>query len=1003
MEQPSPVKKEMTNINIKPNLNSELLFFKNEILGELRMLENKLLKKLEQKTDTSHKKMVQLETNYDTLNKKIFSMSNFYSENTTMKDKLENLFKAKTSIEETIYIHEYKLSSIAKDLVTAINKYDKIIEKSILYPGLIGYSSSKFNTFHNFIDYVMLNINQLNHFKDKTMGLDLKQYKNKLETTIDGFKKQTEEIITNNKVYTSKLIKNLENKFRNDFELYDQKLFNLKIKNTEQVMGLEKLTTKLINDLESITDMKNKIEKSYEASIQILRWHYIYTENRMNQCVKDYDDIKKRMNLIIEALKGFKGGNNPNLPEILRELSNLEENTKEHSKKIKAESLLKKYIVGEMNMEQISQLSKKSSSKLASNEGKNIIKNIFEDNNNSSSNYSKNSRFGKMNTRSVIKYNSNKIIFNKDRNSESKTNNTNIFASQRISFPKRSQEFIGKLSNSINIKTLKPNNSDVNDKRLSLTKMSSTFFNERKLSRLNEQKIELSPRSQLLEIKSNKNIFDEKNSLDNDIQQKSSLLNKPQKNNIYNNKIIHAIRESESEYKNDFNKQENDIKENDIKEEPKEITIKKDDNNTYLIQTKEKEKENNIKDKKENTKVKKEGNININNNINEKEEKNKDINELSISPRVNDTQKEISDLEGQTILSTITENNVITPRGEEDKEKSEDEINRQLEQNKNINNKKIKNVKNNFEIKELKEEKKLLKKKEKNIIKDRNDEDKENNIKFNFTNNENNIINEDYSNIRNVHLPSDKTFQETNNDNNFHLEIENKSPEKNIQEYSPDTFNINSESKMVLHKLLKGDRNALNSFKLKKNVDDIKMPKIPNSEYERRKKNTRSSGRNITSTKSRTSKDIKSATNINFYNSNKNNVQLNNDNKFDIIENLFENNLEEFFNDFVGNTDINNINPLLPNTQQINIDKPSKLNIVHIPGIVNSQRNIKKEYSNDALKRIAALRKIKYENDLNDNNRNRINKSNENLRERNQFGKFKMNNKLMRTYEGFNF
>ena len=1003
MEQPSPVKKEMTNINIKPNLNSELLFFKNEILGELRMLENKLLKKLEQKTDTSHKKMVQLETNYDTLNKKIFSMSNFYSENATMKDKLENLFKAKTSIEETIYTHEYKLSSIAKDLVTAINKYDKIIEKSILYPGLIGYSNSKFNTFHNFIDYVMLNINQLNHFKDKTMGLDLKQYKNKLETTIDGFKKQTEEIITNNKVYTSKLIKNLENKFRNDFELYDQKLFNLKIKNTEQVMGLEKLTTKLINDLESITDMKNKIEKSYETSIQILRWHYIYTENRMNQCVKDYDDIKKRMDLIIEALKGFKGGNNPNLPEILRELSNLEENTKEHSKKIKAESLLKKYIVGEMNMEQISQLSKKSSSKLASNEGKNIIKNIFEDNNNSSSNYSKNSRFGKMNTRSVIKYNSNKIILNKDRNSESKTNNINIFASQRISFPKRSQEFIGKLSNSINIKTLKPNNSDVNDKRLSLTKMSSTFFNERKLSRLNEQKIELSPRSQLLEIKSNKNIFDEKNSLDNDIQQKSSLLNKPQKNNIYNNKIIHAIRESESEYKNDFNKQENDIKENDIKEEPKEITIKKDDNNTYLIQTKEKEKENNIKDKKENTKVKKEGNININNNINEKEEKNKDINELSISPRVNDTQKEISDLEGQTILSTITENNVITPRGEEDKEKSEDEINRQLEQNKNINNKIIKNVKNNFEIKELKEEIKTLKKREKNIIKERNDEDKENNIKFNFTNNENNIINEDYSNIRNVHLPSDKTFQETNNDNNFHLEIENKSPEKNIQEYSPDTFNINSESKMVLHKLLKGDRNALNSFKLKKNVDDIKMPKIPNSEYERRKKNTRSSGRNITSTKSRTTKDIKSATNINFYNSNNNNVQLNNDNKFDIIENLFENNLEEFFNDFVGNTDINNINPLLPNTQQINIDKPSKLNIVHIPGIVNSQRNIKKEYSNDALKRIAALRKIKYENDLNDNNRNRINKSNENLRERNQFGKFKMNNKLMRTYEGFNF
>ena len=1002
MEQPPPVKKEVNNFNIKPNLNSELLFFKNEILGELRMLENKLLKKLELKTDTSHKKMVQLETNFDTLNKKIFSMSNFYSENTTMKDKLENLFKAKTSIEETIYTHEYKLSSIAKDLVTAINKYDKIIEKSILYPGLIGNSNSKFNTFHNFIDYVMMNISQLNHFKDKTMGLDLKQYKNKLESTIDGFKKQTEEIITNNKVYTSKLIKTLENKFRNDFELYDQKLFNLKIKNTEQVMGLEKLTSKLINDLESITDMKNKIEKSYETSIQILRWHYIYTENRMNQCVKDYDDIKKRMDLIIEALKGFKGGNNPNLPEILKELSNLEDNVKERSKKIKAESLLKKYIVGEMNMEQISQLSKKSSSKLASNEGKNIIKNVFEDNNNSNSNYSKNSRFGKINTRSVIRYNSNKIIFNKDINSESKTNNTNIFTSQRISFPKRSQEFIGKLSNSINIKTLKPNNSDVNDKRLSLTKMSSTFFNERKLSRLNDQKIELSPSSQLLEIKSNKNIFDEKMPLDNDIQQKSSLLNKPQKNNIYNNKIVHPIRESESEYRNEFNKQERDNEESDIKEENKEKTIKKekkDEKNTNLIQPKE--KENNTKDKKENKNVKKVENINLNNNINEKEEKNKDINELSITPRVNDTQKEISDFDHQTILSTISENNVITPRGEEDKEKSEKEINRQLEENKNIKNKRLKNFKNNSEIKELKEEKDLLEKRKKNKINGRNYEDKENNIKFNYTNNEYNIKNEDFSNIRNVHLPSDKTFQETNKDNNYHLEMENKSPERNSQENSPDTFNINSESKLVLHKLLKGDRNALNSFKIKKNVDDIKMPKIPSSEYERRKKNDRSSGGNITSTKSRTTKDIKSATSINFYNSN--NIPLNNDNKFDIIENLFENNLEEFFNDFIGNTDVNNINPLLPITQQINLDKQSKLNIVHIPGIVNSQRNIKNEYSNDALKRISALRKIKYENDLNDNNRNRINRSNENLRQRNQFGKLKMNNKLMRTYEGFNF
>ena len=189
MEQSSPVKKEIKSINKPPNFNSELLFFKNEILGDLKQLENRILKKMEQKGDSSEKKIVQIETNIEALSQKLFSMSNFYSENVTMKDKLDNLFQACKKMEETLYTHEYKLSSIAKDLVTAINKYDRLIEKSIIYPGLIGSNNSKFNTFHNFIDFVMQNISQLILFKEKTMGMDLKQYKNKLESTIEGFKK----------------------------------------------------------------------------------------------------------------------------------------------------------------------------------------------------------------------------------------------------------------------------------------------------------------------------------------------------------------------------------------------------------------------------------------------------------------------------------------------------------------------------------------------------------------------------------------------------------------------------------------------------------------------------------------------------------------------------------------------------------------------------------------------------------------------------------------------
>ena len=969
MEQPNSIKKDVNVINNKKPLNSELLFFKNEILGDLKQLENKLLRKLEQKTDGTQKKIVQIEASVDALTKKFFSMSSFYSENITMKDKIDNLFQNISKLEGAMFTHDFRISSLEKDLVTAINKYDKIIEKSIYYPGLIGANNAKFNTFHNFIDFVMQNISQLNIFKDKTMGIDLKQYKNKLESTIEGFKKQTDEIITNNKIYTSKLIKNLDNKFKNDFELFDQRLFNLKIKNTEQVMGIEKLSKNVINEASTLKDMKNNIEKTYQASIQILRWHYVYAENRINQCVKDYDEIKKGLDLIIEALKGLKGGSIPNLPEILREYGNLGDNKSESNKKNKVESLLKKYIVGEMNMEQISQLSKKSSSsKIIFHDVKSNINNIFKDNINSDSNSNKKSNLRRVNTRSFVKFeNNNKLSFSRDsQKSESKSNKINIFNSQKIVFPKRI-EIQKHLSSSINFKTNKNNNSDIFDNNIN-NKLENTFYNENKYSKINEQKINISPKSEFKDLrKNNKNLFDEKLSLSSEIHQNSSLWIKGQKNNNFNIKQVSIIKESESEYKNDLLKQEKEVKESIKKIKLSEESLNK------LNKSKENE------------------NKKINSNENLKSEKNKNSTELKKSneeEKVEETSKKdeaLSNLEQQTILSTITEHDVITPKGEEEKEIPKEIKSVEIKEGKNKEEKKF-----NEKIEKIKEKEKIY-------------EDKENNADLHLPKEDikeikefNSMKQETTTNIKNIKLPFDNAFPETNKDNNFYLEIENKTTNKNAPENKNNNIIINNESKIGLQKLFKGDRNALNSFKLIRNGEDIKIPKIPSSENERKRKLTD----NITSTRSRTKKDIKSASSLNFFKNS--NSKLNNLLKFDIIENLFENNLDNFYNDLSENTDINNYNPLLQTNQQNNVNKNAKLNIINIPGIPQSPRNVKNQYSKEAFNRIEALRKIKNENNKNINIRKRNNKSDEYIRNLRQFGKIPMNNRLMRTYEGFN-
>ena len=591
MEQSSPIKKEIKSINKPPNFNSELLFFKNEILGDLKQLENRILKKMEQKGDSSEKKIVQIETNIEALSQKLFSMSNFYSENVTMKDKLDNLFQACKKMEETLYTHEYKLSSIAKDLVTAINKYDRLIEKSIIYPGLIGSNNSKFNTFHNFIDFVMQNISQLVLFKEKTMGMDLKQYKNKLESTIEGFKKQTEEIITNNKTYTSKLIKNLDNKFKNDFELFNQRLFNLKIKNTEHVIGIEKLSKNLINELNNITDMRNNIEKSYQTSTDVLRWHYIYAENRMNEVMKNYDEINIKIHLIIEALKGMKEGSIPKLPEIIKEFGNLEEVKKEHNKKIKAESFLKKYIVGEMNMEQISQLAKKNTNKVSFSE-KTVIKgNIFDDKI-KSNDHNRKKNISRMNTRSFVKNDFMNDFIRDLQSSEIKTNNINIYSSQNLNFSNQLNNFGRKLSNNINFNNQNINNSELKDKRKSFKKMGTTFFSAKKMN-----------------ILKNNSLFDENIYLDED-------RSKVSKDILNGMKMTNIIKESANEYNNEFNKTEKDNSEEDKNQkEPKFKKINE------KIKKQSQTKENYNKTKKESESSDK----NINNKSEEKKEKNTEL------------------------------------------------------------------------------------------------------------------------------------------------------------------------------------------------------------------------------------------------------------------------------------------------------------------------------------------------------------------------------------------
>ena len=315
--------KVLTAINKNPrmSINSELIFFKNELLGDLKQAESKIVKKVEKINEDTEQKLMNFQNKLDSITQKLFSLSNKASQNSQLKDQVESLLEFRSKMEETMNVYEFKINGISKDLVEAINKYDRLIENNIFYQGVIGSNNSRFNNFHNFIDYVLSNINQLITFRDKTIGIDFKQYKTKIDSMIEGLKKQSDGIIQHNKIFTITCLDDLETKIKSHFDLVEQRLFDLKIQNSSQCTDLEKLSQNLIKEWERIAQIKREIETTIANNNDAFNYHYILTENRLNDCSNDYNEIKRKFDLLIEYLKGLKLGSHANFSEFINSLN----------------------------------------------------------------------------------------------------------------------------------------------------------------------------------------------------------------------------------------------------------------------------------------------------------------------------------------------------------------------------------------------------------------------------------------------------------------------------------------------------------------------------------------------------------------------------------------------------------------------------------------------------------------------------------------------------------
>ena len=231
--------------------NTQLIFFKEEILKDIRRFESKLTLKYNAELNKNTSKILKMQESLDEMNKKIESFTSLIKTDLEMEKRTNNLSTLYSTLEQEMLSQDIKLKNINNLLNETITKFNDEFYMSIIYPGVIG-PTGKYKTFHEFIDFVLLNINNLLLNKDKFSN-EFKEYKSKTDISINNLMSKLDYTKKNCNAFTSASIREHEKKIGEKF--------NELIKN-----GLDNINKKF----EGLSESQDKKIKALEENIKII-------------------------------------------------------------------------------------------------------------------------------------------------------------------------------------------------------------------------------------------------------------------------------------------------------------------------------------------------------------------------------------------------------------------------------------------------------------------------------------------------------------------------------------------------------------------------------------------------------------------------------------------------------------------------------------------------------------------------------------------------------------
>ena len=576
-------------IDLRPDsIKKDILYFKEEVLQDIKQFEKNIIKKNKEANDFINDKIFAYDIKINLLKENINSLSDKIIEEITYKEKLTDLIQTKQVLLDTTDTNRIKISLLEKETRDNINRINDLLKRSIIYPGIIG-NKCRYNTFHEFIDFLLSESNANSTFRYKNI-MDVNNFKIKIDKNIQTLSFKIESNLISNNSFTERKVKEAQDKFEDMIRKYKKNLEDLRIENSDYVIQLEKDTKDLRNETINVKRMKNEIFNRIESQVMNMKTEHQNIIDELKENRKGFDIIKKDINRIDKKIEEL-------MVEKIGVLFDGQKDTKENLEKFKIKYSENKNDI-DNKIKEIKNHIKEEQTQLANsieeiNEQLNTIcGNVFYTNNNKNNLYNEN-----------ISDN-----INNDINNENETIDNNNIA-------------LSKEKKSTNYSTLRGKINSITNRNIKVRTFNNTKNNIEHFANLNKMTLMASQRKGESEKEQNINYFltptnNQMSNLDNNI-----LLNKKLLDNLKINKIQKVGKLSTNQFKSNNNIFKNEINSNINENILSEI---KNDNLLVIKNKKMQNPSYNAQSLGDNIL-----NNNINFNINSDKNKNKNIKKIS--------------------------------------------------------------------------------------------------------------------------------------------------------------------------------------------------------------------------------------------------------------------------------------------------------------------------------------------------------------------------------------